>query len=283
MMYTGKIIQPEKNIRPVDRFYVIGDIHGCINELRVLLDEIVINHGFDDNCHLLFVGDYIDRGEDSKAVVELLIRFAEGRKNVTFLKGNHEDMFLAYCGMPGFNGEYFLHNGGTKTQADYDLPFPHQLRNRDDGVTKLFDLLPKEHQDFYNNLLYLTTYVNKNGTKYAFAHAGIDPQEYITDQDTHRLLWQRTCIKQLVDYQNEGVEMDFRCLDFVSVHGHTPMKRAYIEMPYEINVDTGCVFNDMIIGEDQKATLTCLIIDGEDNMKTVEVGAKTLNVIVTDR
>ena len=123
----SNLIQTQKEIKPKEKFFVVGDIHGCIDELEVLLEEI-IKAGFNDNSHLLFVGDYIDRGKNSKAVVDRLIDFSAGKNNITFLRGNHEDMFLHFCGLDGSNGEFFMvktdslgNSGCSKFQKDISL------------------------------------------------------------------------------------------------------------------------------------------------------------------
>ena len=79
--------------------YVIGDIHGCAEELRRLIDALPLRGG----DSVVFLGDYIDRGPDSAAVVAYLISLRQQLDGIewVFLKGNHEDMFLSYLGLDG--------------------------------------------------------------------------------------------------------------------------------------------------------------------------------------
>src|SRR3990167_5157122 len=96
------------------RCYVVGDIHGCIDELVCLLEGLPL----EPSDRLVFLGDYVDRGPDSKGVVSYLIEAQrKGMPEMIFLKGNHEDMFLSYLGFPGRYGDMFLFNGGGATLA----------------------------------------------------------------------------------------------------------------------------------------------------------------------
>ena len=93
--------------------YVIGDIHGCVEELRRLIEALPLRGG----DSVVFLGDYIDRGPDSAAVVAYLISLRQQLDGIewVFLKGNHEDMFLSYLGLDGQHGDMFLINGGNAT------------------------------------------------------------------------------------------------------------------------------------------------------------------------
>ncbi|MGH7806272.1 MAG: metallophosphoesterase family protein, partial [Candidatus Binatia bacterium] len=94
------------------RLFAIGDIHGCREELDVLLDAM----GPAAGDKLVFVGDYVDRGPDSQGVVSRLLSLAEkSGAECVFLKGNHEDMALGFLGRGGQWGEAWLRNGGVAT------------------------------------------------------------------------------------------------------------------------------------------------------------------------
>jgi serine/threonine protein phosphatase 1 len=97
------------------RRFVIGDVHGCVDELERLLDGVAPTA--DDS--LCFLGDYVDRGPNPRGVIERLIRLQAEGPQCIFLKGNHEDMFLAFLGRPGRHGDAFLWNGGNATLASY--------------------------------------------------------------------------------------------------------------------------------------------------------------------
>ncbi|MFW5955273.1 MAG: metallophosphoesterase, partial [Rhodothermales bacterium] len=92
--------------------YAIGDIHGCAETLWNLLDEL--NVGPDD--HLVFIGDYIDRGPDSHGVIAGLIDLSDTVR-CTFLRGNHEKLLLDYLDFGDFNS--WLMNGAEETLRSY--------------------------------------------------------------------------------------------------------------------------------------------------------------------
>src|SRR5678810_617984 len=93
--------------------YVIGDIHGCVDELRRLIGALPLRLG----DSLIFLGDYIDRGPDSAGVVAYLIALQSELREVSFvfLRGNHEDMLLSYLGLAGQHGDCLLY---TSDAAD---------------------------------------------------------------------------------------------------------------------------------------------------------------------
>ena len=82
------------------RTFVVGDIHGCATELERLLRRLELG----PSDRIVFLGDYIDRGSDTRSVVDLLLELKTNRRcQSTFLKGNHEDMFLDFLGYGGFS------------------------------------------------------------------------------------------------------------------------------------------------------------------------------------
>ncbi|MDF2434904.1 MAG: serine/threonine protein phosphatase 1 [Mucilaginibacter sp.] len=103
--------------------FIIGDIHGSISSLKHLLAALT----FGQKDRLIFLGDYIDRGEDSKAVLELLMAL-ERTHECVFLRGNHEDMCLAWAEDREHEEGIWLYNGGIKTLRDLGqhwIPAPY--------------------------------------------------------------------------------------------------------------------------------------------------------------
>ena len=97
--------------------YAVGDIHGE----RELLEELLANLPLRDGDRLVFVGDYVDRGPDSRGVVDTLLELQKEWPCI-FLIGNHESMFLDFLGWKRteyFGGDAFLMNGGDRTLASY--------------------------------------------------------------------------------------------------------------------------------------------------------------------
>jgi serine/threonine protein phosphatase 1 len=202
--------------------YAIGDIHGMRDQLVALIETLPLIP--DD--HLLFIGDYVDRGPDSKGTVDYLLEVSKEYR-CTFLLGNHESMFLAFLGWddPAYlAGEAFLANGGETTLASYCY-FSNPGRFS----------MPPEHEDFYRScqLSYLEG-------QYMFVHAGLsrdslplaDPKYALSREDPRELLWDRN-------------SMDLpHSLGCTVVYGHTPSPGLQVRwnLPYSIGIDTGCVF-----------------------------------------
>ena len=113
--------------------YAVGDIHGESEMLAALLAKLPLA----PEDRVVFVGDYVDRGPDSKRVVDLLIAFSREHR-CEFLLGNHESMFLDFLGWRGsvyFGGDAFLMNGGDRTLASYGF-FGERPKVRHDRVER---------------------------------------------------------------------------------------------------------------------------------------------------
>lgn len=187
----------------------IGDVHGCANTLERLLGRIAPG----PSDHLVFVGDYVDRGPDSKRVIDILLRLRE-QVECTFLKGNHEALMLDYLDY----GEYDLWrmNGGATTLSSY------QKSNREVEI-------PAEHVSFIRDAhLYLDT------PNYFFVHGGIPPsmtvEEAIRLGDEQMFLWERGHLSA----RRYRWEKTLVC-------GHTPRPRP-IDTEKLLAIDTGCVY-----------------------------------------
>lgn len=208
--------------------YVIGDIHGCLDEVRRLIDDLPLVSG----DSVVFLGDYIDRGPDSRGVVAYLLSLERDLAGIqlVFLKGNHEDMLLSYLGLGGRHGDMFLINGGSATLSSYGiaphLPSPQQR----------LSLIPESHLDFYQGLkkYHLTG-------DFLCVHAGIHPHKSLDEQSEEELLW----IRDMFIYRPHS-------LPFTVLFGHTPQSAVFYNLPYKIGLDTGLVYGNM---------LTCLEVD----------------------
>jgi len=184
--------------------YAIGDIHGCLEPLRRLMDQIHVS----EMDEVVFIGDYVDRGPDSKGVIDYLLTL-QGR--YTFLMGNHERMFLDF--LQGKERVLFLYNGGEATLESYG------------GVGNI----PASHLAFLNRLvLYYET------DDYLFVHGGIRPGIPIQDQDPKDLLWIR---EEFYAYPGRYAK--------TVVFGHTPMREVLMEED-RIGIDTACVYGNKL-------------------------------------
>ena len=208
-----------------ERLFAIGDVHGCADELKRLLDALPLGA----NDTIVFVGDYIDRGHDSRGVIEHLLAWrAQTPARAVFLKGNHEDMALDFLGLGGQWGEVWLRNGGAAALRSYgvgaDIPRLDVSRH-----------MPRTHLDF---LLGLET--SFAWDRYLVVHAGIRPGVPLAAQKTEDLLWIR---EEFLDRPHG--------LGKTVIFGHTPHRRVVNGQPYRIGIDTGCVYG---------GALTCLSV-----------------------
>ena len=224
------------------RFFIVGDIHACPRELETLLTALELQ----PEDRLVFLGDYVDRGTDARAVVDLLLGMkADEVCHMTFLKGNHEDMFLEFLGYEGRYGEAFLVNGGNATIRSYGLP--PNLFGKDAAA-----LLPQEHLDFY---LSLDTMLIEGET--LCVHAGLNPVRSLDEQHEEELLW----IRQ---------EFIFHPHPFAHtvVFGHTPHREVLFDLPFKVGIDTGLVYG---------GKLSCLEVT-EKSLFQIAKGSKTVKV-----
>ncbi len=196
--------------------YAIGDIHGCLDKLRVLMDRIAseIDPAQDT---LVFLGDYIDRGPSSFEVVEYLIRLKARFTDVVFLKGNHEEMLELY--LNGVDRTLYLMNGGNQTLENY---LDHSDENEPYPI-------PVAHRNFLSSLtLFYET------EKYIFVHAGLKEKVPLDRQKHEDLLW----IREKFIYSTYDFEKQV-------VFGHTPFTEPLV-MPNKIGVDTGAVYGNKL-------------------------------------
>jgi len=196
------------------RTFVIGDIHGCADEVDRLLETLAPS----STDTLVFLGDYIDRGPASKAVIDRLLQLRREGPRCIFLKGNHEDMFLAFLGRSGLYGDAFLFNGGEATLRSYGLA------SRVGQVTA--ELLPADHLEF---LLSLDMHYQHG--QFFCVHAGLAPTRPLQEQEVEDMLWIR----------NEFISSP-HAFPFTVIFGHTPQREVLLDLPYKIGLDTGLVY-----------------------------------------
>lgn len=205
--------------------YAIGDMHGCLDKALRLLEAIRYDPTAD---RLIFLGDYIDRGPDSKGVLDLMLRLQRDNPANVFLMGNHEDNFLTYMracmtdeGARDWLGEPFFAGGGIATLTSYA---PHLRDPHDPG---LCHAIPPEHRQF---LAALPPYwTNEN---YIAVHAGVRPGIALELQRTNDLLRIRTPFLSTPHGLGKYV-----------VFGHTPFREVKRDAD-KIGIDTGACYVD---------------------------------------
>jgi len=230
--------------------FAIGDIHGCLNELTLLHKKILTHDKFNAKEDLLvYLGDYIDRGLNSKQVIDQIIKIKNTQIKTVMLMGNHEEMMIDFLFNKNNNIKNWLNFGADQTFRSYDIEIVEFIKDgfEDSVIQKLraslLDKMDNSHINFFNNLE-LTFSIQK----YLFVHAGIDPKKKLIDQNKKDYLWSRS-----IDFFNE----DFKS-EKIIVHGHTPEK-DYVNFPYRINIDTGCYFSG-------KLSSVCLNDENDDRL-----------------
>jgi serine/threonine protein phosphatase 1 len=197
-----------------ERTIVIGDIHGCLDMIKRLIDRINWQPG---NDRLIFLGDYIDRGENSKGVVDFILALSRCSSGVECLIGNHEALFLDY--LNGRDRRIFLSNGGWITVEGY-------LAEKSEEEEAL---VPPDHMSFYQSL---KSFIELE--EYYIVHAGFKPGVHVKDQELNDMIWIRD--------QFIYTEYDFGKR---VIFGHTPFDEPFI-MENKIGLDTGAVYGNRL-------------------------------------
>ena len=125
----------------MNKIFAIGDIHGCLEKLQTLIQSICADP---QNDTLIFIGDYIDRGNSSSEVVDYVIRLKREYKKVVCLLGNHEHMLIHY--LEGLDEDIYLENGGIATLHSYGISLSDEPEKRKAKI-------PLEHRQFFESLL----------------------------------------------------------------------------------------------------------------------------------
>lgn len=225
----------------------IGDIHGCHKELKVLINGMIKGGNYKPNeDRLIFLGDYVDRGDNSRLTIRYIRYLQKKYNNVIALKGNHEDM-LADSVLRG----YMLYD--RKTLRDYS-GFEKQLKND----AKWIDKLPLYFADDFC----------------VFVHGGIDKGLALNKQIDYYMLWA----------PNNYLD-DYRDYDRIIVSGHHAMLNGTLPCIIAntgICIDTGCVFNGKltaIIMEKGYMRGFCQVKKGAKIMEEIKMNNKTLTIM----
>lgn len=202
------------------RTYAVGDIHGMSAQLIAMLAKIKAD-ACDIPFKIVFLGDYVDRGPDSKGVIDILIQLRDHcypswhdvSYEPIFLKGNHEDLMLDALADRDPMG-HWVGNGGNQTVLSYkghEVPESHRY------------FLQMDLELFYED------------DKTFFCHAGINPDRPLNNQHEKDLLWIREYF-----LHRKGNFPKF------IVHGHTPwVYDRYRERneSNRLNLDSGCFYS----------------------------------------
>jgi serine/threonine protein phosphatase 1 len=223
------------SLPPGQRIYAVGDVHGCAGRLRDMHHAIAADLAERPiaDALLIHIGDYIDRGPDSAAVIETLLHGpAIPGLHVINLMGNHEDLLLAALGdpaRPDLAGNW-LNNGGVPSLASWGV-------RPESSPDEWEQQIPPEHVQFLRNLA-----VRHAVGDYLFVHAGVQPGVPLAEQSVQDMLWIREPFLSSAD--------DFGA---VVVHGHTPVREPVVR-PNRVGIDTGAVMG---------GRLTCAVFEAD--------------------
>jgi serine/threonine protein phosphatase 1 len=207
--------------------YAVGDVHGMIDLLKALVRKILKDaSGFpEDRTRIVFLGDFIDRGDHSKAVIDQLIAYSHlTHVDWTFLRGNHEESLLRFLKDPEF-GPQWLAFGAAPTFASYGVQLPSNRQDVDawsSTAEAMAEAIGPSHLAFLESLS--TSFCCGS---YFFVHAGVRPGVPLAEQSKNDLLWIRG------QFLN-----DRRNLPAIIVHGHSPDAEPFMDHR-RIGVDTG--------------------------------------------
>jgi len=234
--------QPEPASVPAGRrVYAVGDIHGrldLLEQLLALIDEDNRARG-DAGVELVFLGDLVDRGPDSKGVVERLLGLSRTGAPIRFLMGNHEEMFLRALDGDVRALRFLIRIGGKETLLSYGIT-AEEFRTLDyDALALLMrERVPDEHGAFLRGF---GKWVEVGD--YLFVHAGIRPGIALEEQSTADLRWIRDDFLHHRDPFGRMV-----------VHGHSITEDVDLR-PNRIGIDTGAFAS---------GRLTAIGLEGEE-------------------
>jgi serine/threonine protein phosphatase 1 len=248
------ILSPRRYFRPAEpsrvpegcAVYAVGDIHGrldLLERMHELIEADAVKRQAARTV-VVYVGDYVDRGPESRGVVDLLIQQplrgrVPGLESVTLI-GNHEAFLLKFLDDPQIAGTWLM-NGGDATLRSYGVD-PWQITQSDNFAQDLrqafADALPPDHLAFYRGLR-----LSHEEGDYLFVHAGVRPGIALDQQKSEDLMWIRD------DFL--GSSEDF---GRIVVHGHTP-QRSPQSRSNRIGIDTGAVYG---------GKLTSLVLEGAE-------------------
>lgn len=199
-----------------ERLFAIGDIHGCFKQLVTMIEKKIKLTSEDA---IVFLGDYIDRGPQSKEVLDYIIALRSKGYNIIALLGNHEDMLLNALHDYRYEASW-LYNGGISSLRSFNAESAQEIVNK--------------YEEFFKSLHHY--YIIDN---YIFVHAGFNDKIRNIFDDKQQMLWSR----------QENFEHPMLTGKTV-IHGHSVIKKDDCQKQIDnnsvvINIDTGCVFKDM--------------------------------------
>ncbi|WP_040587650.1 metallophosphoesterase [Allomesorhizobium alhagi] len=222
------------------RIYAMGDVHGRADLLKLMHEQIEAEIARDRpaDWRIIHLGDYVDRGPDSKAVLDFLVAAHRRDERIISLAGNHDVGFLEFLDKPD-PATLFARFGGAETARSYGVTLDSgSLAALRESHSALMDAVDDSHVAFLRARPFSTAMGD-----FFFCHAGIRPEVALDKQAAEDLIWIRA------DF------LDYRALHpKIIVHGHTPFAEPEI-LPNRVNVDTLAY---------RSGVLTALVVDGAE-------------------
>jgi len=225
----GMELQHDGRIEDGQTVYAIGDVHGRADLLERLITAVRADY---QDAHapatIVFLGDYIDRGFQSKQVIDLLCALQAGTEfNTVFLKGNHEQALLKFLDDAEIGPDWSSF-GGRETLISYGIIPPRNVKSVDEwrnAQTSLRKSIPDSHVEFLESL----PSHHRIGS-FGFVHAGIRPGIPFAEQSDEDRLWIRDIFLNASSKE-----------DLFIVHGHSPVDTPFVDHR-RVNIDTGAYF-----------------------------------------
>jgi len=229
---------PTPHLAAKQRIYCIGDIHGRYDLLKKIHTLILADaEDYADEITVVYLGDYIDRGSESKQVIDYLLSKPLPQFKSIFLRGNHEQVLLDFIAPYNPPSNQWFNFGGLSTLSSYNV--------RLKGIPNIADLpaiqedlrqqLPASHLDFFQAS---QTYYQQGD--YYFVHAGVKPKLKLEKQIATDLLWIREEFLNSTDFHGKMI-----------VYGHSITDKPDIQLN-RIGIDTGAYYSNK---------LTCLVLE----------------------
>jgi serine/threonine protein phosphatase 1 len=231
----GQALWPTRQARPTvspkHRVYAVGDLHGRYDLLRAMLERIIDDfegRRDDRRLQIVFLGDYIDRGDQSRDVLETLMKLVGGvHLDIVALRGNHEAALLDFVRAPNMYRSW-LDFGAQQTMASYGVSLPRREMSETDLVSLRDQLVEAlgEHLEFLRELPLMA----RSGDV-VFTHAGVGEGDGEALANQQAMLW-----------GDRGADPDWPAPGKLVVHGHYDDVDA-VDRPGRICVDTGAYYS----------------------------------------
>ncbi|PSJ60417.1 metallophosphoesterase [Pseudaminobacter soli (ex Li et al. 2025)] len=214
-------------IEELDTF-AIGDVHGRADLLGALIEAILLRRR-PSRCRIIFLGDIIDRGPDSRGAMNLVEAELKREPQSKLIRGNHEEMMLRLFDIGHEKSASWHHNGGLATALSYGFEDADYLDI--DGLYRFKPEFAERFANKYSSHLELlrasVPYVETS--RFVLVHAGIVPNMPLQEQDPYVMRWKSAPI---VNFSGE--------LEKIVVHGHVITESRMPEVyPHRVAVDTG--------------------------------------------